>query len=193
MAALAAAGLAVVASAQVEETKGKHETKFVPELTQVHCAELAMPPAMFESHIAQMKVQLSARAATNDLCDDAIDVGALPASVIGSTTDATVDTDVAGFSCGTSISAPGVWYTVEGTGTTMTATLCSEVTNYDTKLSVFCRDCDVLNCIGGNDDNFSCPVSGVQSEVSWCSEFGVTYRILVHGFGSSMTPPTAHH
>lgn len=114
--------------------------------------------------------------ATADDCGDAIGVGA-NSSTLGLTTGATVDgVD----DCGTAISAPGVWYTVTGTGNTLTASTCSASTDYDTKISVFCGDCDGLNCIGGNDDGVGC--DDFQSEFSWCSQAGATYYILVHGF-----------
>ena len=118
----------------------------------------------------------------NDNCEDAIPL-AVPAFVMGTTLLATPDEPPA-FTCGTSVGAPGVWYSVIGTGTTMTATTCTNFFDYDTKISVFCGDCfgDLL-CVGGNDD--SCPdgASGLLSTVSWCSQVGAEYLILVHGFG----------
>ena len=114
----------------------------------------------------------------NDLCDNAIDLGTLPASVTGTTTGATPDTAVS-TSCGTSITAPGVWYSFVGDGTTTTVSLCGG-TNYDSKLSVFTGTCDAPVCVTGNDD-----FCGLQSEVTFCANTGVTYFILVHGFSSS--------
>jgi len=104
--------------------------------------------------------------------------------VSGTTIGATFD-DV-GF-CGTGNSAPGVWYTVIGTGNTMTATTCENQSfpgsaDYDTKISVFCLDCDAPTCVGGNDDSSGC---SFHSTFSWCSQAGATYSILVHGFSSA--------
>src|SRR5262249_1266707 len=118
-----------------------------------------------------------------DHCDSAIGPVAVPSSTPGSTQLADVDT---GFPspCGdATITSPGVWYTVIGTGNTMTASLCNANTNYDTKISVFCPDCATPVCVAGNDD-----FCGLQSEVSWCSSAGQTYLILVHGFGGDSGP-----
>ncbi len=117
----------------------------------------------------------------NDLCQDAIGPLSVPSITQGTTDFATVDTD-APF-CGTSVTSPGVWYTVVGTGTTMTASLCTGATTYDAKLSVYCGTCGSLVCIDGNDD-----FCGLQSQVSWCSQLGATYYILVHGFGGATGP-----
>lgn len=119
--------------------------------------------------------------ASNDLCSNAIAMS-VGQTVTGSTTNATLDgVDF----CGTSNTAPGVWYTVVGNGNTLTATTCSTAVQYDTKISVFCGDCDDLTCIAGNDDNCSGGSSIFLSSASWCSQAGATYRILVHGFGSA--------
>lgn len=118
----------------------------------------------------------------NDLCEDAVPV-AVPSTTAGSTVLAGVDT---GFPspCGdATITSPGVWYTVTGTGNTITASLCNMATAFDTKLSVFCDDCVEPACVDGNDD-----FCGLQSEVTWCSESGRTYYILVHGFGGASGP-----
>lgn len=115
----------------------------------------------------------------NDTCATAAPL-APDSSVLGTTIGATFDDGVA--ACGTALTAPGVWYTVTGTGNAMTVSTCSALTDYDTKLSVYCGDCDGLNCIAGNDDDFGCAFSTLQSSVSWCSQEGATYYVLVHGF-----------
>jgi hypothetical protein len=53
-------------------------------------------------------------------------------------------------------------------------------TDFDTILSVYCNDCDELVCVAGNDDD-----CGLQSTVSWCTQAGASYVILVHGFGGA--------
>jgi hypothetical protein len=168
---------------------------------------------------------------SNDHCTNSIAVD-VPSSTSGTTNDAINDFLPA---CGgaSSQDTPGVWYTVTGTGNTITASTCTG-TSFDTELSVWCGDCpeppssnccfanaspgcddttcqdticgfdpfccsnawdsrcadEALNscpslctaasvptCVGGNDD--ACES---QSEVSWCSKAGATYRILVYGF-----------
>ena len=114
----------------------------------------------------------------NDLCDDATDLGALPASVSGTTVGATPD-DLVAPTCGTTVTAPGVWYSFVGSGNTVIASLCNG-TSYDSKISAYTGTCDALECVAGNDD-----FCGLQSEITFCANTGVTYYILVHGFSSN--------
>jgi hypothetical protein len=172
----------------------------------------------------------------NDQCVDAIGVS-VPSSTGGTTSGASNDMAPFCEDAG-SQTAGGVWYTVTGTGNTITASTCDMAT-FDTKLSVWCRDCPeplsstccmvhgtsgcddptceatvcamdssccedpwdtvclglamdscgtlctggtASTCVAGNDDGAGC--SNFTSRVSWCSQAGTTYRILVHGFGS---------
>jgi len=124
-------------------------------------------------------------APANDACEDAIPVA--PGTVTaGTTIGATFDN--AG-TCVTSNTAPGVWYTVMGTGNEMSATTCPDLfagagATYDTKISVFCKDCAEKTCVTGNDD-VSCSQI-FRSGVTWCSQLGATYNILVHGYSSGV-------
>ncbi|MCH8821871.1 MAG: hypothetical protein IH984_00030 [Planctomycetes bacterium] len=117
----------------------------------------------------------------NDVCEDAIAI-IVPNSVSGNTDFATVDN---GFPIcdGVTITAPGVWYSVFGTGTTMTAHTCSDLTGYNTKISVYCNGCIEPICVSGNDDD--CDLFAGPSTVSWCSEDAREYLILVHGSGNA--------
>jgi hypothetical protein len=124
---------------------------------------------------------------TNDDCADAVAVGALPTSIVVNNTLATTDAIAA--PCGV-FSGPfnNVWYTVVGTGNTLSATTCNAGTlNPDTKISVFCGDCLAPICVAGNDDD--CPAGGpiFASTVAWCSQPGVTYLLTVGNFSSSDT------
>ncbi|MBW1774006.1 MAG: IPTL-CTERM sorting domain-containing protein, partial [Deltaproteobacteria bacterium] len=84
--------------------------------------------------------------------------------------------------CGTPVTAPGVWYTVIGTGNTITVSTCNDA-DYDTKLSVYCTDCDTeFTCVTGEDDTSGC---GLTTEISFCSQAGQEYHILVHGFSDA--------
>ena len=111
---------------------------------------------------------------------------AVPSVTAGDTTAATID--AAYPECDLTITAPGVWFSVEGTGNTMTASTCERNSagsaDYDSKITVFCRGCDPLEvkCIGGNDDFPGC---NFHSSVSWPSQAGREYQILVHGFGGN--------
>lgn len=114
----------------------------------------------------------------NDVCDDAEEIEC-GGSVEGSTEGAFEDSAEAPF-CGTSVTAPGVWYVIETGGECITASLCSGATAYDSKLSVYTGDCSALVCVDGNDD--SC---GLQSEVNFTGTDGEMFWILVHGFGGA--------
>jgi hypothetical protein len=130
----------------------------------------------------------------NDNCADAVAVGSLPVSVMGSNVDATDDIPT-GFACGVS-SGPhkNIWYTVVGTGETITVSTCNTGTdngsgNFDTRLSVFCNDCSDRICVVGNDD--SCSSGGAyRSTVSFCSELGRTYLVTVGGYSPATVPGT---
>jgi hypothetical protein len=125
----------------------------------------------------------------NDICEDAAGPLAVdtvtPGSTLGATADEPPDID-----CGTSVTAPGVWYDVIGTGNTMTASTCNDGdpstggADYDTKISVYCADCETKECIGGQDDNFPAGCAGFSTRFDWPTEEGASYKVFVHGFGS---------
>jgi hypothetical protein len=120
----------------------------------------------------------------NDDCTGALPI-ACGGSVTGNTSTATVDAPGGLTSCGTSITAPGVWYVINGTGGLMIATTCSALTDYDTKLSVFEGSCATPVCVDGDDDDNTCSFNGLHSAVSWISTSGQAYYILVHGFSGN--------
>lgn len=147
----------------------------------------------------------------NDWCADAFSVGHNPSSTPGSTLNMTVD---AGANCqGVNATAPGVWYTVLGTGTTMTASTCGEGgdADFDTQISVFCSGCGGMTCVAANDDSPECAGSTTltprsrgapRSErciTSWFTATGPRPALLTWQFGimvnrapspSTVTPPT---
>ena len=131
-------------------------------------------------------VATPAQVPDNDLCDDALPV-AVPGIVTGSTIGATAD--IAG-TCDTSITAPGVWYSLTGTGTILSASVCPADSNgfadYDTKVFVFCLGCSGLGpaCVAGNDDSPNCGFPDFLSTVVWCSEAGSEYLIYMSGYGT---------
>jgi hypothetical protein len=129
------------------------------------------------------------RGAANDDCTGATPI-VVPSSTIDTTVGMTLD---AVATCVTTISAPGVWFSVTGTGNTITATTCNATSDYDTKINVYCGSCAALTCITGNDDggdeSCDCPNCGgnnYESRVTWCSAAGQTYFILVQGFGGEV-------
>jgi PKD repeat protein len=116
----------------------------------------------------------------NDDCTGAIAI-VCNTPISATTTFATAEVGVA--TCGTSITSPGVWYTVMGNGGLITASLCSG-TGYDSKLNVFSGDCANLVCVGGNDDG--CGFPSVQSVYSWTGTAGTMYYILVQGYNGAV-------
>lgn len=129
--------------------------------------------------IALLFVQVEASAqASNDLCANATPI-ANGQTLSGTTVGAGADN--VGF-CGTSNSAPGVWYTITGNGQLLTLSTCNQA-SYDTKISVFSGSCGSLVCVGGNDDGVGC--SNFSSELTISSVPNTVYYVLVHGFLSS--------
>lgn len=110
----------------------------------------------------------------NDACANAIAI-TCGSSTVGNTTAATTDSAP---TCITSNTAPGVWYTIQGTGDVFTLNTCGS--SYDSKISVFTGACGSLVCVTGNDDFCS-----TQSQVEFLSVPGTTYRVLVHGFNTA--------
>lgn len=123
----------------------------------------------------------------NDDCATAIGLPAVPTSVVVDITGASSDIAVP---CGV-FSGPfqNVWYTVTGTGNTMTATTCNPGTIVsDTKIAVYCGDCLALVCVGGNDDDCAGGGPIFSSTVSWCSQAGATYFVTVGTFSEFTAP-----
>ena len=108
----------------------------------------------------------------NDVCLDAIDISC-GQTITGSTASAT---NTGGINCGTSVSAPGVWFHIIGNGELITLDLCNS--SYDTKINLYSGSCGDLSCVDGNDD-----ACGWQSALSFMSLDNVDYYLLVQGFG----------
>lgn len=85
--------------------------------------------------------------------------------------------------CGAAVNAPGLWFMVLGTGDVLTASTCNQA-DYDTRITVFTAldFCNYpgLGCEATNDDAAGC--AGFTSKVTWWSQPGLPYAILVHGF-----------
>ncbi|MBK8913125.1 MAG: hypothetical protein IPM64_00745 [Phycisphaerales bacterium] len=84
----------------------------------------------------------------------------------------------------------GVWFSLAGNGRSVTVSTCVNVfpyqEPYDSILSVYCGTCPGLTCVTANDDNAACTVSNRLSSVTFCTETGATYFILVHGFNGAV-------
>jgi subtilisin-like proprotein convertase family protein len=115
----------------------------------------------------------------NDTIENAIELSTGSVEQ-GSTCGASIDTGapVCNFQ---TIAAPGVWYKVTGSGNSMLATLCGGP-SYDSRMSVYCGSAGSLTCVGGNDD--TCVL---LSQVTFCTQEGSNYFILVHGYLAGST------
>ncbi len=109
----------------------------------------------------------------NDLVSDALPlIDGLP--LFGDTSCATIDSVEPACPANLPVSAPGLWYRLQGTGNSVNVSLCGSL--FNTRLGVFCGSPDALSCIAS--DNDSC---GLASSVTFCTTPGADYFILVHG------------
>jgi hypothetical protein len=76
----------------------------------------------------------------------------------------------------------GRWYSVVGNGTQLTVDTCdSPFAFWDRAISVYCGDCGNLFCVTSENDNDTCGKGGLFNDsVTFCSEPGKTYYVLVH-------------
>ncbi|MCH7596942.1 MAG: hypothetical protein IID35_10320, partial [Planctomycetes bacterium] len=119
-----------------------------------------------------------------DICAGAIELTVPPGGLDfagGPTDTATVDIDSPACAFNP-ITAPGIWFKVQGTGEEMTAALCNSSFLFDTKMNVYCgSSCDDLVCVANSDDDCD-----FNARITWCSEVGQTYYILTFGFDGAV-------
>lgn len=117
---------------------------------------------------------------TNDICELATPIWC-GETLEGSTVDMTLEDYTF---CGTSISAPGVWYSMTDMYGMVILSTCGQA-NFDTKISVFTTldgTCNNMACVTGMDDTQGC--SNNTTEVEFFASPDATYFILVHGYNS---------
>ncbi|MBK6882904.1 MAG: hypothetical protein IPH05_08160 [Flavobacteriales bacterium] len=122
-------------------------------------------------------LQATAQEPANDDCANALPV-ACGTSVSGSTMSANLDDAP---TCVTTVSAPGIWYTVLGVSGSITVSTCAQ-NDFDTKINVYQGSCDGLQCIGGNDDGGGC---GLGSQLTFPTWAGGEYLVLVQGYNGA--------
>ena len=115
----------------------------------------------------------------NDDCANAIPLSC-GETVTGNTAYATFD--AAAPFCDFTHTTNGVWYTVVGDGSAITASMCNGRV-YDARMTVYTGSCGSLVCIGADDDG--CGGYGNLSKFTWLSTAGTTYYILIHGWEGS--------
>ena len=74
-----------------------------------------------------------------------------------------------------------------GNGETLTATTCNAGGNFnDTKLQVWCYNCEAPICVNGDDDDPDCSISTVRSTVTWLLGIGKRpYLIAIGGYSTN--------
>ena len=126
----------------------------------------------------------------NDLCANAI-VLTCGQTVSGTTVGATATGDPTGSCGGEAVQGGGVFYTLIGTGGSISVTTCNVGPGFDTKLFVFSGSCGAYVCVGGNDDDPACTTGAFRSRVTFASVAGTTYYVLVGGYQGPTGPLTA--
>ena len=118
---------------------------------------------------------------TNDRCQGAMELE-LDSLVSGSTQLATLDdVETCGTALGGNLSAPGLWYTINGSGSSLSASLESD---YNIQISVYSgEDCDALVCVTGREGE---DPSLSSATLVWDSDGGTVYFIHVHGYNSDV-------
>jgi hypothetical protein len=128
-------------------------------------------------------------AVSNDFCPGAVGLnvekrngglGNTTTVYVGSTKEATLDTSLE-FCAGTESKEGGVWFRASGTGNPLQVRIEPE-DGFNAQVTVFQQggedksSCDLLECIAGDNEVFR-----YSSQVTWPSDAGTTYYILVHG------------
>lgn len=89
--------------------------------------------------------------------------------------------------CGSGgLGAPNIFHLLEGTGDLIIANLCNS--DYDTRIDVYCTNSEeyifgetTFNCVAGNDDDNCGFLLSSRSKVTFQTEIGKYYYIMVHG------------
>ncbi|MBF9239691.1 IPT/TIG domain-containing protein [Hymenobacter sp. BT683] len=116
----------------------------------------------------------------NDLCTNAISLAC--GQTVRGTSVANTNTGDPTSGCSTTIDNGGVFYSIVGTGGNITVSVCSSITDYDTKLFVFSGTCQALTCVGDNDDDETCGANSLASSVTFRSVAGTSYLVMVGGY-----------
>ncbi len=114
----------------------------------------------------------------NDQC-----INALPLTCGQTVTGTTVGATAVGNGpvCTTAASTAGsLWYTFTANNQNVTLSLCSG-TSYDSKIFVYTGSCGAYTCVIGDDDG----CGTLQSTISFAAVNGVTYYVMVAGFGTA--------
>ena len=120
----------------------------------------------------------------NDACANAIAL-TCGQSVTGTTVGSTAIGDPTGSCTAISVDGAGIFYSIVGTGASITVSTCNAATNFDSKLFVYSGACGAYTCVGANDDADNCAANSLASTVTFSSAFGTTYYLFVSGYRGS--------
>jgi hypothetical protein len=118
----------------------------------------------------------------NDECENAFNVSTLPFSITGNSELATNNPYGGYVGYGNNCRningiTKAMWYKVVGDGSCLTASISSD---FEALVAVFGGECEGLICLG-QAEYF------MEPGLSWETETGLTYYVLVGGYGSSGT------
>ncbi len=117
-----------------------------------------------------------AQAQSNDACDDAIPLqcGVEQSGQIVSTTN----NDLLDYCDGNDpVSAPGVWFRIEGNGEPVVLNVCA---SFDPEMAVYFGDCETLACHSIESfTNVFCGSTPAGKTIKFDTDFDITYKILL--------------
>ncbi|KAH3763580.1 hypothetical protein Pelo_4566 [Pelomyxa schiedti] len=130
--------------------------------------------------LGSMTVSLDFETFDNSQCVNAYQV---PAGISSWSTRSYTTYSSTSFSSCTQQYSPALWYAIQGTGGTISASTCTSQTVFDTILSVF-SSCNgtVESCVAYNDNGKYC---GGTSLVTWTSYKGTEYFLQVAGMNGA--------
>jgi hypothetical protein len=142
--------------------------------TYVICVDLSSSGDAFSG---QFEISCIVPPPGNDQCSNAAFLGC-ESIVSGTLNGATTDNVTIPYLA--SATTKGVWYMLQGSDTYTSISTCSNLTNFDTQISIFTGACNNLTCIAANDDDPNCSNPN-SSRISFNASSGVTYYVYVHG------------
>ena len=138
--------------------------------------EVRVETGIFERFSIEEFHECLDRTPANGICQSSVAVTNVPFQASGSTLMVTYDNVK---SCGSVQSfAPGLWYTVIGTGKGIEASVCDPKADFNVQISVYTGSgCGNLTCATASDN--SC-------KLDWMAEEDTKYFIRVHGTGGQI-------
>jgi hypothetical protein len=119
----------------------------------------------------------------NDVCSSAVPI-ACGQTLTGTTVNATI-TGAPNSLCNGFLNnnSGGVWYVAENLCGSVTASICTSVPSWDSKIAVYSGSCGSLVCVTTDDDG--CGTVAALSQATWTADANETYYIYVLGWGAA--------